>query len=255
VDTVTAPPPGRGPARWSERSGICVGVVNLAPALAQNIADRVSDIADSMGVPVGEPGCRSNVTVIATDDPRAMAIELVQRSPNAFRPRYSGSAQTSEALQRFQQSVRPVRWWHVVMPVHAETGRAAVRLPGDDPDKPRIITTQGGMRTSVRNELMRAHIILDMTQVDGLTSLQLADYVAMVALAQINPEVTAEGYDSILNVFDDPTQVSEMTAWDRAYLGGLYGAELNASNVGAQTSAVARTMLRDRREASSSDPQ
>lgn len=60
VDTVTAPPPGRGPARWSERSGICVGVVNLAPALAQNIADRVSDIADSMGVPVGEPGCRSN---------------------------------------------------------------------------------------------------------------------------------------------------------------------------------------------------
>lgn len=29
VDSVTAPPPGRGPARWHDLAGVCVGVVNL----------------------------------------------------------------------------------------------------------------------------------------------------------------------------------------------------------------------------------
>lgn len=250
VDTVTAPPPGRGPARWNDRTGICVGVVNLSPDLAQAIADRVSDVARGIGIPSGEPGCRSNVTVIATDDAGALAVALVQRSPNAFRPRYSGAAHSADALRRFQQDLRPVRWWHVVMPVTADTGQVAVRLPGDDPEKPRYISSPGGMRTGVRNHLVRAHIILDMPEIVGLNAVQIADYVAMVALAQINPETTAEGFDSILNVFDDPTQVAQMTDWDRAYLTGLYDAELNARNTNAQRSAVSRTMLRDRREAS-----
>jgi len=247
VNGVTAPPPGRGPARWNDRSGICVGVVNLTPALAQAIADRVSYVADSMGVPTGAPGCSPNVTLVATDDAGALASEMIRRSPNAFRPRYSGAAHSEDALRRFQADARPVRWWHVTMPVHADTGQAAVRLPGDS--QPRYVKSPGGLRTSIRNELVRAHIILDITQTQGLTSLQIADYIAMVALAQINPDASASGFDSILNVFEDPMQVAEMTAWDRAYLHGLYGAELSASNVGAQQSAVSRSMLRTRRQA------
>ena len=86
VDDVTAPATGWGPARWDERSGICVGVVNLRPDAAQAMADRVSEVALDLGLTVGEPGCSPNILVIATDDAPALATALVQQSPNAFRP-------------------------------------------------------------------------------------------------------------------------------------------------------------------------
>lgn len=61
VETVTAPVPGHGPARWNRR--VCVGVVNFQREAAQVIADRVSDVALSVGLDPGEPGC--SPTVIA----------------------------------------------------------------------------------------------------------------------------------------------------------------------------------------------
>ncbi|MBB5661490.1 hypothetical protein [Brevundimonas halotolerans] len=251
VDDVTAPATGWGPARWDERSGICVGVVNLRPDAAQAMADLVSEVALDLGLTVGEPGCSPNILVIATDDAPALATALVQQSPNAFRPRYSGAARRPSALRAFQSSDSPVRWWHVSMPIIRETGQPAVRLPGGD--APWIPSWGSRLTSPITSKLLRAYVIIDIDQAEGLSFSQLADYVAMVAFAQIDPDADVSGFPTILNVFDNPTIAFGMTDWDEAYLGSLYGAEMNQRNPNAQSGAVAALMFRDRQRVAGDD--
>lgn len=245
ADTVVAPPHGRGPARWSARSGICVGVVNLQREAAQAMADRVSQVAVDLGLPVGEPGCSPNVLIIATDDAPTLTAALVERSPNAFRPPLSGSSRSRLQLRRFVESDAPVRWWHVSLPVNSETGGVAVRIPGYPAPQSRAAASR--LTTLIQNDLRRAYVIIDIDQIEGVTFQQLADYVAMVAFAQIDPDADLSGFPTILNVFDNPYIAVGLTDWDEAYLGSLYGAELNQRSPNAQSGAVAALMFRERR--------
>jgi hypothetical protein len=247
VDDVTAPAPGWGPARWDERGGICVGVVNLRRDAAQALADRVSAVALDLGLSVGEPGCNPNVLIIATDDAPALAAAMIERSPNAFRPRYSGAARRPSALKAFATSDRAVRWWHVSMPVIRDTGRPAVRLPNQSP--PMISRSGSSMTTSITNRLLRAYVIVDVNQAEAISFTQLADYVAMVTFAQIDPDAEVTAYPTILNLFDNPNIAPGLTDWDHAYLGALYGAEMNQRHPNAQAGAVASLMFRERRRA------
>lgn len=246
VDAVTAPPPGRGPARWNERSGVCVGVINLARDAAQAMADRVSDVAGGLGLRVGEPGCSPNIIVIATDDAPGLTRAMVERSPNAFRPDYAGAARSSRELELFVSSDRPVRWWHVAMPVVRDSGAPAVRLPGRNAP---FVPGGGRLTTEMRNRLLRAYIVIDIDQAEGLTLGQLSDYVAMVALVQIDPDARVEGFNTILNVVADPSSAAALTDWDQAYLSAFYDVELNQQNPAAQAGAIASDMYRQRRQA------
>ncbi|MFN4091895.1 MAG: hypothetical protein ACK4FG_03240 [Brevundimonas sp.] len=247
VDTVTGPPPGRGPARWNERSGVCVGVVNLAREAAQAMADRVSGVAGDLGLRIGEPGCSPNIIIIATDDAPGLTRAMVERSPYAFRPAYAGAARSSRELELFVSSDRPIRWWHVAIPVVGENGGPAVRMPGDE--SPPLIPGSGRLTTEVRNRLLRAYVIVDIDQAEGLTLRQLSDYVAMVALVQIDPDAQVDGFNTILNVVTDPSTASQLTDWDHAYLSSFYDVELNQRNPAAQAGAIASAMYRDRRQA------
>lgn len=246
VDEVTAPPPGRGPARWNERAGVCVGVINLERVAAQAMADRVSDIAGDLGLRIGEPGCSPNIVIIATDDAPGLTRAMVERSPNAFRPDYAGAARSVRELDLFVASDRPVRWWHVALPVVGENGPPAVRLPGRDAP---FVPGSGRLTTEVRNRLLRAYVIVDLDQAEGLTLRQLSDYVAMVALVQIDPDAKVGAFSTILNVVADPSSAAELTDWDHAYLSAFYDVELNQQNPAAQAGAIASDMYRQRRQA------
>jgi hypothetical protein len=52
---------------------------------------------------------------------------------------------------------------------------------------------------------------------------QLADYLAVVSLAQIDPKTDPRQFDSILNLFSNPAPCSGLTDWDLKYLQALYG--------------------------------
>lgn len=192
VDDVTIPATGWGPARWDERWGICVGVVNLRRDAAQAMADRISEVALDLNLTVGEPGCSPNVLIIATDDAPALATAMVERSPNAFRPRYSGAARPASQLEIFQTRDSPVRWWHVSMPIIRDTGRPAVRMPGMGP--PMISSWGSRLTTPITSRLLRAYVIIDIDQAEGLSFQQLTDFVAMVTFAQIDPDAEISGF-------------------------------------------------------------
>lgn len=244
VDAAVAPPRGRGPARWPDK--VCIGVANMQRETAQALIDRVSEVALELELEIGEPGCSPNILVVATDDGAAIATALVSERPLAFRPRYAGAARSQRALEQFQTSDAAVRWWHVSLPVVRGTGAPAVRLPGRDPP---MIPAGSRLRTEVQNDLRRAYVIVDLDEATSLTLAQLADYIAMVAFAQIDPDADFASYPTVLNVLANPASAPGLTDWDMAYLRSLYAAELNQRNPDAQNSAAGNIMFRDRMRA------
>jgi hypothetical protein len=246
VDEVAAPSPGRGPARWDRR--VCVGVVNVRNPAAQQLVDRVSQVAMDVGLEPGEPGCKANVVIIGTSDGPALAKALVDATPRAFRPNWSGSDRGAVALANFVASEAPVRWWHVALPVDSQTGDPAVSIPGQDGPPMTAIFASSRLRTQVQNNLDRVFVIVDFGRAEGLNFNQLSDYIAMVALAQIDPDAATGSFNSVLNLFEQPGGgVDGMTDWDRSYLTALYGAELNQLRPNHQASSVSNVMAHDRR--------
>jgi len=255
VSEVAEPNRRRGLARWDNR--VCVGVVNLRPDAAQYIADRVSTVAGDLGIDVGQPGCTPNVLVVATTDGGALAEALVEERPRAFRLGGSGMDRGGDALEDFVETDRPVRWWQVSFPVDSDSGQRAVRIPGecvgscdDVTDFAPVIRVTGisRLRSQIIDRLSRTVVIVDVDQVQGLSALQLADYIAMVSLAQINPDADTSGYASILNVFDDPDGSTSLTSWDLAFLGGLYAAKRTAAAQIARRGEIVDAIHRQHRQ-------
>ena len=243
VDAVAAPPRRRGIARW--RGRVCFGVVNLQEAQARGLIDRISAVADEYGVRLAGPGCQPNVVVIFADDGRAMAGALVEADRRAFHLGVGGLDRGKVALEQFRQSDAPVRWWHVSMPVVGATGVRAVRMPGDF--GPILVPGEGLVNQGrpITDMLNKVIVIVDAGKLDGVAGDQLADYLAMVSLAQVDPEGDTSAYDSILNIFDAPTAPDRLTAWDRGYLEALYDSWPQRLEGSRQAAAVTRILERE----------
>jgi len=60
----------------------------------------------------------------------------------------------------------------------------------------------------------------------GLNVGQLADYIGMVGLAEVNQDAQVGPVPTILRLFrDNPEPPQALSAWDQAFLASLYGAE------------------------------
>ncbi len=260
VGEVAEPNRDRGLARWHDR--ICVGVANLDGEAAQYLSDRISTVATDMGLSAGAPGCTPNIMVVATADGEALARQLTEERRRAFRMGGAGMDRGSAALRDFVETDRPVRWWQMAMPVDSETGDRAVRIPGDcdgplcggGPDGPAAfapqikVFTASRLRTQIVDNLIRALVIVDVDEVRNLTVLQLADYIAMVSLAQIDPDAETSSYASILNVFEAPQISDSLTDWDKAYLDGLYATQRNQLGERAGRNEVVNSIRRSHEE-------
>ncbi len=251
VGEVAAPAQNRGLARW--RDGVCVGAINLKRETAQYIIDRVSTVAADLGLRPGLPDCNLNVVVIATVDSSEFTKQFVAQRPRIFRVGGSGMDLGSGALEKFITVDRPVRWWNISIPVNDDTGRRAVRLPTDtnpagEPTAP-VIRRGAASRltTQVVDDTQRAYIIVDVDQIQNISLEQLADYVAFVSLAQVDPDADTSGFATILNVFDDPEQTRTLTDWDKAYLQGLYDTVRTRQNFDAQQTEVVDSIVRAHR--------
>lgn len=257
VDEVAAPARRRGLARWKD--GMCVGVVNLEHDAAQYLADRVSDVARSLGLRAHEPDCHPSVLIVATSDGPGFTEQFVAMRPRLFRVGATGMDRGSAELRDFIREERPVRWWHVSLPVDSETGLPVVRPPGfvsgsgtggggrdatsaQEYAPNTAIFAASRLNSQYVDHMKRVFIIVDVDQLNGASLQQLGDYVAMVAMAQIDPDADTARFDTILNLFDGPaTAPTGLTGWDRAYLEGLYdlGSETHRINQRAQVQAVA----------------
>lgn len=240
INEVASPARGRGLARW--RDGVCVGVVNLRGETAQYIADRISTVAEDLGLRAGQSNCSPSIVVIATVDANAFTPQFVATRPRLFIVGAGGMDLGHSALERFKSVDRPVRWWNVSIPVDSDTGAIAVRLPGEDAPYT-AIRSASRLSTQIVDDSKRVFVIVDVDKINGVNLQQLGDYLAMVSLAQINPDADTSGYASVLNLFNDPERTEGLTNWDMAYLKGLYATQRTRASDRASRTEIASSII------------
>jgi hypothetical protein len=248
VGEIVALPPGGGHARWYD--GPCVRVSNLEPTAAQYVVDRIAALTIDVGLEPGEADCRPNVLIFFTIHPDETAAHLVETEPLLFRP---GGAVCCmqlglDALDEFVRSDKPVRWWHLSMPIDVNTGLRAVPMPQDD-EYP-IISVFGPSRlhSGIADKMWRVIIIVDGAQLRGINWQELGDYLAVISLAQVNPNANPANFDSILNLFASPGSYSGLTEWDRSYVQALYEIDMERLTGLQQNLLVDRMLTRERAE-------
>ena len=253
VQELSAPPAGENQlARWDRR--ICPGVAGVRARQGQLLIDRLAQRAFEVGLDVGEPGCAPNVLIFVTPESDRLARELVDEYPDLVGYFGDQTAQTRgrEALEQFAATPRAVRWWHV-----AQTVTRDGHVLGNSQTAPtrdggfrgaQVVRTDiaGRLARATRQDFNRVLIIVDARRAAGLSFYALGDYVAMVALAQLDPDADVSHQSTILNLFADralgASVPTGMTEWDVAYLRALYDTTRNASNVGRQESEISRRM-------------
>jgi hypothetical protein len=226
IGEVVSRPPGRGFARWYR--SVCVGVYNLENSAAHYVVDRISRLAHEAGLEPGEPGCTPQANIVFATNAKETAAAMVESEPRMFMPAagHAGMDLGRVALEQFVETEKAVRWWHVSLPVDARTGGAAIELTKNCGQAfcPPLVNVAGPSRihNGTRDDLVYVIIIVDATQLKGTTWQQLADYLAVVALCQIDPDTNPAAFDSILNLFTNPKAYSGLTDWDRSYVRALY---------------------------------
>lgn len=256
VRKVSAPAPDRGAATWHET--LCVGVSNLRRAAAEIVISRISDTAESLGLRLGRPGCNPSVFIVFSAHADRTAREIIASRGRLLHSGNSGTDLGDAALAAFETSDQPVRWWHVSQTVNADTGQPSRRQRGQGPFVPGAelnrpsqfgpnaqVSVGSRLHSLERDDLTQVIIIVDIERTGNVGFNELSDYLAMVSLAQIEPDFESESYDSVLNLFaPDWVAADGLTAWDRAYLDALYRAEQTHENSDARLGAVANLMAR-----------
>lgn len=199
------------PARFTDP--ICVGSSGLPPAAGQAIIDRVSEIALSVGLRIGAPGCAPNILVLFVVDGRAEVRKLARRGSAGL------NGQSLADIDRILDEPGSARAWTQV-----ETRSRDGDRPSRAPNDPAVlnIATSTRLSSPVRRDILRSTILIDRDAVAGRDLRQVADYAAMRAFtgARSRPGDAS----SILAVFapDSKGQAPHLTEFDRRYLEGLY---------------------------------
>lgn len=254
VDDVSAANRGGRLARWDRR--ICAGVFGADRRGAQALIDRISMRAQAVGLDVGEPGCRANVLVIVAPYAQRFTPTFVAQNPVLFsRGGRSGPTRGGSALWEFTNVDRPVRWWHVseVVTDRGQTlPQTEARTGGDSSIEGAAVarvSNTGRLSSGVREDFNRVIIIVDSRDTAEAPFSAVADYVAMVTLAQINPTGQIGSTPSILSLFSDREVglpgPSGWTDWDLAYVRALYEAPRYSASSNLQEGAITSDMVKD----------
>ena len=227
-------------ARWNQP--ICPIVVGLPPAEGEYLFKRISDVATAAHARMATPHCGPNLYIVATSYPDLLVKKWREQDPRMY-----GVCDGIGPVSEFLHSRQPIRIFYntnfrgsdgrLPNPVLLNLGA----LLGCTP-----IFTGGGMLGSrltfsaVRG-LQAVVIIVDMSQVKSITIGQLADYVSVAALAQIQPDADPGPAPTILTLFRDQKHAPKsLTPWDQALLYALYNTDQSSM---LEVSLIERRMV------------
>lgn len=211
-----------------EGDRLCPGVIGLKTDFAALVVDRIRANAERFGLWMTEDDgtCAPNFVVAFVDDGQATLQQIADGQSYLFKdmPRH-------ERVELLADD-GPAHVW--------TTTQARTRDGMDLPDRPdgRKSSAMGsggrrGPQLGAREDITGVLILFDRDDVRGLTLTQLADYATMRGLARTRPvDGDGQAMATILALFDqDATPVSEMTDFDRAYLGALYASRATVTGL------------------------
>jgi len=220
---------------------VCPLVAGLSQVQGEFMLARLSEVARQAGVPLAGEKCSPNLDIVATADPSGLLKSWRRRDRGLY-----GDAMPAE-VQRFLTHTHPVMVWYNA--AEMEAGGAPLDPAAMEFGTNFIPTNHHPKGTRIQFEAVEVFesviVIVDLRRVQGLSYGQLADYVAMLGFAQLDPDADFGSAPSILQLYSaQPAQPPPggLSDWDVAYLRALYKTE-QASR--AQRNQIIQMMVRD----------
>lgn len=209
---------------------VCPGILGLPADLAGIMVDRIRWNAEKVGLKTAQEGkCQPNIIVAFVVNGQSAVKQLVKQQPEAFR-----NLQASEVKSLLNES-GPVHAW-VNTVVRSRQGDALQGDNTDDMTKIPVLNvgqSQSHIFLAARLDIANSIVLIDFPAIDGMSVVQLADYVTMRTFARTRPLEGDSAASTILSLFDkDAGAPRELTDFDLAYLRSVYGsiASLNAAS-------------------------
>ena len=214
-------------ARWF--TAVCPKVFGLNSDQAGRIEARIRAVTKMVGAPLAGTSCQPNLVIVFADDADAM-VERLGNSP----PGRLGSP-GSTAVRRLKTEQAPVRWWYNVsiqssvgtpgMP-DAPSGAKFTDYFGNQGEPPGNIDSAtlhhySASLVSTRSArgIYAATLVVDSKRIGAVSVRSIADYAALVGLAEINFGASPDS--SILSLFANSND-RQLSDRDLSFLNGLY---------------------------------
>jgi hypothetical protein len=216
-------------ARWDQ--AVCPLIAGLSRDEGEFMLARLSAVVRAAGAPLAPEKCSVNFFVVLTPEPAVLLMKWRRRDPRLFDNTY-GEAK----VKRFINTPRPIRVWYNAAFVGSDgttfyadslPGTTAAGIGGMGQETYPINRSARGSRLLYDDvpAISSVIVIVDSNRVKGLQFGQLADYIAMIGLAEVNLDKNLGDAPTILHLFAAAAaaQQASLTPWDRAFLKALYG--------------------------------
>jgi len=203
-------------------NAICPAVNGLSGPVGTTVVNRMRQVAAAIGMRVGAADCRPNILLMVTRDKRVLIQEMASRYPHAF------GIDPENSPRNIAAEPGPAAAWHATAMLNAD-GRGLSMNEGAYINRTSHSATR--MSSGGRPTFIAAAVVVEQHALEGLSTIQLADYALMRALARIDPRRLPNASPrSILGVLEAPMDSEvpvTITRWDLGFLRGLYGSQAN----------------------------
>ena len=224
--TIVKPHGDESLLRW--KSPVCPLVAGMKYEEGEFMLRRLSEIARAVKAPLAGQTCRANLFVIVAGNPSGFLQLWWQHDRRLFNTHHGNAP-----VERFIETPRPIRAWYNDYAVDPESGSEIGGLLTQSMGLGSGIQLKGanmlppvGSRltyTTVR-AIASVIVVIDPQKVTKLNFGQLADYVSLISLAEINPDRDVGEVPSILKVFTEQegSAPQSLSVWDEALLHAVY---------------------------------
>lgn len=236
-------------ARWNV--GICPAAVGMSPKLNTYISQRIIRVAMAAGAPLDKHDtCRPNILVVATPQPQELLDVVRTTRPNLLGFHYSARSKDVATMKRAIQawySTATEDFYGIVTP---DGGGYNLNTLDAMRDLGLMSVHVSGSRVGdgLRSQFTAAIILVDSTKIAGQAIGPVADYIAMLALAQGQYYDDCQPVPTITNLLapkcDGVKKPTALTDIDVSYLHGLY-AMSQGSNYTGERGSIAFAMKKE----------
>lgn len=224
VTAVVVRPYGENLIRWN--GPVCPLVAGLSRDFGEFVLRRISQAAADARAPLAGTACHPNLYVVATNHPDALLKTWWARDKWMY-----NTGHGPRPVNDFVQSRQPVRVWYNTdlgcagnaqittgVPSYTGFGPPGVAPPicaNDIPDATRL-------GRPIILSILSAIVVVDLRQMEKVTVRQMADYIALISLADVRQGTDSIPVSSILWLFGHERPPQGLSAWDQALLYSLY---------------------------------
>lgn len=221
-------------ARWE--IAICPATAGLRPAANLFVTRRVREVAARIGAPVSDKAsCTPNIAIEFTATPQALLDTI--RKKRAYLLGYYDNA---DQVQESTKITRPIQSWYAtatrsldgtIEPDKAIKSGIGLELSRDArgggftyPNATANRVTGSHLGDGLRSTFLNVVIIADLTKLADYEIGSIGDYIAMLALSQLNGLESCQDLSSIVNMLSASCEQKPdtITGNDLGYLRGLY---------------------------------